>query len=99
LEGAVQAAKGLLLAGERPAALAVLVSPADLGELRGLVGVADRHATAPSLPALFQGGVVQLAISVQQGSDALLLSPRGVGAELVGAMHELIVADGSDSSG
>lgn len=53
LEGAVQAAQGLLLAGERPAALAVPVSPADLHELRGLVGTSDCPATAPSLPALF----------------------------------------------
>jgi hypothetical protein len=76
LEGVIQAAQGLL-AGERPAALPVLVSPADLGELRGLVGVADGHAAAPSLPTLFQGGVVQLVMGLQQGSGALLLPPGG----------------------
>jgi hypothetical protein len=92
LEGAVQAAQGLLLTGERPAALSVRVGPADLGELRGLVAVADRHAMAPCLPALFQGGVVQVAVGVQQGSGALLLPPGGVGTELVGATHDVIVA-------
>jgi hypothetical protein len=97
LEGAVQAAQGLLLAGERPPALAVPVSPADLDELRGLVAVADCHAAAPSLPALFQGGVVQLAMGFQQGSGVLLLSPGGISAELVGPMHDPIVAVRCDS--
>src|SRR5215218_3881579 len=92
LEGAVQTAQGLLLTGERPATLSVRVGPADLGELRGLVAVADRHPVAPCLPALFQGGVVQVAVGVQQGSGALLLPPGGVGTELVGATHDVIVA-------
>ena len=51
---------------------------------------------APRFPAFLQGGVVQLAVGLQQRPGVLFLPPGGVGAELVGATHDRIVAAGCD---
>lgn len=52
---------------------------------------------APGFPALLQRGVVQLAVGIQAGLGALALPAGRVGAELVGAAHDVIVTARHDS--
>jgi hypothetical protein len=99
LKGSIKAAQRLLLARKRPASLTVRVSPADRGELCGLVAVTDRHAMAPGFPTLLQCGVVQLAVGVQARLGAFPLCASRVGAELMGAAHAVIVTSKRDTQG
>src|SRR6266536_2765177 len=88
VEYGVEPAQGLLLGGERVAPLPVRVRLPDFLELPGLHAVGDADVThLPRLAALFQRGVVQVAVVGQQPCRAVLLGSRRVGAELVGSSH------------
>ena len=88
-EHRAEPAQGLLLGGERVAALPVRVRPPDVLELGGLHAVGNADAPRPpGLAALGQRGVVQVTVVGQQPHRAALLGPRGIGAELEGSSHQ-----------
>jgi hypothetical protein len=52
---------------------------------------------APGFPALLQRGVVQLAVGVEASLGAFPLPASRVGAELIGAAHDVIVTSRRDT--